>query len=106
VKKPGKGRKPEEPSAQSLAEIPELDFSKLRRIPNPYAERTFANVRVLEPDVESAFPDSESVNQALRVLLALRDVVQAKPARVRPTAPRADARAEVRSGKKKASRDA
>ena len=41
--------------------------SWLRRIPNPYAGRTFVNVRVLEPDVVSAFPDSEAVNQALRV---------------------------------------
>jgi hypothetical protein len=70
----------EEPSAESLVEIPELDFRTLRRIPNPYAGRTFVNVRVLEPDVEAAFPDSEAVNQALRVLMALRDVVQAKPA--------------------------
>ncbi len=29
----------EEPSAESLAEIPELDFTKLRRIPNPHAGR-------------------------------------------------------------------
>jgi len=63
-----------------LAEIPELDFSTLQRIPNPYAGRTFVNFRVLESDVEAAFPDSNAVNQALRVLMALRDVVQAKPA--------------------------
>src|SRR5580704_17452439 len=88
-------KKHEEPSAQSLAEMPELDFSKLRRIPNPYAGRTFVNVRVLEPDVESAFPDSEAVNHALRALLALRDVVRAAPAPAGPAAPRA------RSEKKK-----
>lgn len=90
MKKASPRRKPQEPTAESLAEIPELDFSKLRRIPNPYAQRTFVNVRVLEPDVHSAFPDSEAVNQALRVLLALREVVQAKPSQ-----------APVRAGKKK-----
>lgn len=66
MKKPSRRRKHEGPSAESLAEIPELDFSKLLRIPNPYAGRTFVNVRVLAPDVESAFPDSDAVNDALR----------------------------------------
>ncbi len=64
MKKASTRPKHEEPSAESLAEIPELDFRKLRRIPNPYANRTFVNVRVLESDVERAFPDSEAVNQA------------------------------------------
>jgi len=40
----------------------------------------FVNVRVLESDVAAAFPDSEGVNRALRALMALRDVAQAKPA--------------------------
>lgn len=101
MKKASPRRKPEEPTAESLAEMPELDFSKLRRIPNPYVRRTFVNVRVLEPDVQSAFPDSEAVNQALRVLLALREVVQAKPSQASPAAPRAtQARTKGRSGKK------
>ncbi len=79
MKKASKRRSHEEPSAASLADIPELDFRKLQRIPNPYSGRTFVNVRILEPDVEAAFPDSEAVNHALRVVMALRDVVQAQP---------------------------
>jgi len=48
---------------------PEYDFSKGVR--GKYAKR-FAggtNVVVLSPDVAAAFPDSESVNEALRSLL-------------------------------------
>jgi hypothetical protein len=84
MRKASKRQRHEEPSAESLAEIPELDFRALRRIPNPYAHCTFVNVRVLDSDVEAAFPDSEAVNQALRVLMALREVVQAKPTHPEP----------------------
>ena len=61
-----------EPSTGSLAEIPELDFSRLRRIPNPYKGARFSNVRVIDPALEAAFPDSEAVNRALRRVLAGR----------------------------------
>jgi hypothetical protein len=30
------GQRHEDPSPESLAELPELDFRKLRRVPNPY----------------------------------------------------------------------
>ena len=52
---------------------PEYDFSKGQR--GKYASR-FAegsNVVVLSPDVAEAFPDSESVNEALRALLKQRE---------------------------------
>lgn len=47
---------------------PEYDFSKAVR--NPYASRYAAgsNIVVLEPDVAAHFPNSASVNQALRSL--------------------------------------
>jgi hypothetical protein len=50
----------------------EVDFSHAR--PNPYAEDYYKsrNLRVLAPDLLDAFPDSESVNEALRTLLRLR----------------------------------
>jgi hypothetical protein len=89
MRKASKRQPREQPSAESLAEIPELDFSTLRRIPNPYAGRTFVNLRVLESDVEAAFPDSEAVNKALRVVMAFRDVMHAKPAPTEPHGARA-----------------
>ena len=49
----------------------EYDFSKGVR--GKYAKRYAAgtNVVVLSPDVAEIFPDSESVNEALRVLLKI-----------------------------------
>ncbi len=51
--------------------LPEYDFSNARK--NPYAAR-FAkgtNLVLLEPDVAKDFPDSASVNDALRALSAI-----------------------------------
>jgi hypothetical protein len=47
----------------------EVDFSKAR--PNPYARDydKSRNLRVLAPDLLDVFPDSESVNEALRTLV-------------------------------------
>jgi hypothetical protein len=53
-------------------EMPEeIDFSGGTR--NPYAERYAegTNVVLLDPDVMDVFPDSESVNSALRALAKL-----------------------------------
>jgi hypothetical protein len=59
--------KPDEPTAESLAEIPEVtDWSKAKR--NPYAARL--GVRRLPPDLAKAFPDDASVQEALRAYLA------------------------------------
>lgn len=58
--------------------LPEYDFRKGER--GRYAER-FAegtNLVLLDPDVAEAFPDSESVNQALRSLIQLARRVPAK----------------------------
>jgi hypothetical protein len=48
---------------------PEYDFSD--GVPNPYAARFSegATLVALEPDVATAFPDSHSVNEALRLLI-------------------------------------
>jgi hypothetical protein len=48
----------------------EYDFSKAVRT-TKYADRyeNGTNLVLLEPDVYRAFPDSESVNEALRVIL-------------------------------------
>ena len=57
----------------------EIDFSNAR--PNPYARDYYKsrNLRVLAPDLVDVFPDSESVNEALRTLVR---VASAAPRRV------------------------
>jgi hypothetical protein len=50
---------------------PEYDFSKMKIVGRGiYRERyrSGTNLVLLEPDVRKAFPDDESVNEALRVL--------------------------------------
>ncbi len=51
--------------------LPEYDWSKGVRgkYAQRYAEGT--NIVVLAPDVAEAFPDSESVNEALRMLIRI-----------------------------------
>ena len=73
-----KRTKRSEPSAASLREMPEVrDWSNARR--NPYARGR--RVRILDADLENAFPDSTSVNEALRLLLAMRAVLVRKKRR-------------------------
>ncbi len=51
---------------------PEYDFSQLKnRVRGKYAERykKGTNLVLLAPDVAQAFPDAESVNEALRLLI-------------------------------------
>jgi hypothetical protein len=77
-KKPNKRSQPE--PDEMLPEY-ELDWSKAK--PNPYAARLKNTVAVvLAPDVARAFPNSESVNTALRSMLA------AVPRRSRARPPR------------------
>ena len=53
---------------------PEYDFSNAVRGKHYEAYRAGTNVVLLDPDVVKAFPDSTSVNQALRLLLQLARV--------------------------------
>jgi hypothetical protein len=66
-----------EPSAESLAEIPEVDFSRAIR-PNRYANLRgeFKHAVFLERDLWEHFGSSEKVVEALRLLvdLARREV--------------------------------
>jgi hypothetical protein len=51
---------------------PEYDFSQLKnRVRGKYAEKYKGgtNLVLLAPDVAEAFPDSDSVNEALRLLI-------------------------------------
>lgn len=61
-----------EPSAESLEEIPEVDFSKAIR-PNRYArlQGDFVHQVQLDPDLWSHFGSQEKVIEALRMLVEL-----------------------------------
>jgi len=59
---------------------PEYDLSQLKgRVRGKYYSRAKAgtNLILIEPDLAEAFPDTESVNRALRLLL---DVARQSPA--------------------------
>jgi hypothetical protein len=50
---------------------PEYDFSKMRIVGRGIYSKRYrsgTNLVLLEPDIRKAFPDDESVNEALRVL--------------------------------------
>lgn len=67
----------------------EIDFTNAR--PNPYARDYYKsrNLRILAPDLLDVFPDSESVNEALRTLVRLTAAVPAKLSAKTAVAPRA-----------------
>ena len=53
---------------------PEYDFSKMKRgVRGKYVERyrSGTNIVLLDPDVAQAFPTSDSVNEALRLLMQI-----------------------------------
>ena len=59
--------------------LPEYDFKGGVR--GKYA-RDYSrnrNLRILDPDLIDVFPDSESVNEALRVLLRVKAAIQQLP---------------------------
>ena len=64
------------PKLDPLAERPDIDFSKGVRgkYTNLLAKGT--NIAVIDPALHEHFPDSESVNRALRALLTIRESLQ------------------------------
>ncbi len=61
-----------------LAERPDLDFSKGTRggkYTNQLPEGT--NLAIIDPELHEHFPDSESVNKALRAFLNIREHLKA-----------------------------
>jgi hypothetical protein len=68
-----------EPTKRSLREIPEVDFSKAKRLPRgkyaAKARRSFA-VAIVEPDLFARFGSSEAVNAALRAVVDAADAVK------------------------------
>ncbi len=68
---------------------PEYDLSKLKGgVRGKYYKRAIAgtNLVLIEPDLAKAFPDTDSVNRALRTLLDVASVA-AGPARHRRSGP-------------------
>lgn len=67
----------------------EIDLSNAR--PNPFARDFYKsrNVRILAPDLLDVFPDSESVNEALRTLVRVTGGVPQKISARRISAPEA-----------------
>jgi hypothetical protein len=82
---------------------PEYDLRKLKFVGRGiYAKRyrSGTNLVLLEPDVREAFPDDESVNEALRVM-AKATKRRVTPTRKSPTKVRRQS-SQTRSGKAKA----
>ena len=67
-----------EPPAASLQEIPEINFTKVKFQRGRFASVKFTNVRLIDADLEALFPDSDSVNRALRAALAVAEAVPRK----------------------------
>jgi hypothetical protein len=65
------------PKRDPLAERPHLDFSKGVRgkYSNLLAKGT--NIAIIDPALHPYFPDSESVNRALRAFLSIGESLQA-----------------------------
>lgn len=64
--------------------LPEYDFSKMSGVRGKYFHQAWAGhgVRRLNPDIAKAFPDDESVNNALRLLIDLAQDRKPKRKRV------------------------
>jgi hypothetical protein len=61
------------PELDPLAERPTLDFSKGVRGKYVNSPKQGTNVVVIAPDLMETFPDSDSVNEALRSLKKIAD---------------------------------
>lgn len=66
----------------------EIEFKNAR--PNPYARDYYKspNLRVLAPDLLDVFPDSESVNEALRTLVRITAAMPQRVSAKTATAPK------------------
>ncbi|HWW74508.1 MAG TPA: hypothetical protein VNZ44_03880 [Pyrinomonadaceae bacterium] len=73
-----------EPETEADELRPEYDFSQLKgRARGKYVERyrEGTNLVLLEPDVAEAFPDADSVNEALRFLIRVTRENRPEPRR-------------------------
>ena len=67
-------KKPTEPSATSLEEMPEIDDARFTRRPGRghHADRRTGEVVTIDAEVFSYFGSAEAVNDALRQLVAAK----------------------------------
>jgi hypothetical protein len=68
------------PELDPLAERPNLDFRKAVRGKYSNLLEKGTNVAIIDPALHEHFPDSESVNRALRALLSIRESLKAASA--------------------------
>jgi hypothetical protein len=59
--------------------LPEYDFRGGVRGKDAYDYGSNRNLRILDPDLLAEFPDSDSVNEALRELLRVKAAIQQQP---------------------------
>lgn len=87
-----------------LAERPDLDFSKGVRGKYTNLLAKGANVAIIEPALLPYFPDSESVNRALRAFLAIGESMnlastpRRRPSPARPVTQRKPRRTATATG--------
>ena len=81
--------KPKRQNPHLLAQRSSLDFSKGVRGKYANLLQQGTNVAILDPDIVEHFPDSESVNNALRAFLAIGKEVESASISVLRKAPRA-----------------
>ena len=65
-------KKPTEPSAESLEEMPEISDARFKRRPGRghHAQRSAGEIVAIDPDLWSHFGSAEAVNDALRQIVA------------------------------------
>jgi len=65
-------KKPTEPSAESLEEMPEIDDARFKRRPGRghHAQCSAGEIVAIDPDLWSHFGSAEAVNDALRQIVA------------------------------------
>jgi hypothetical protein len=80
----------------------EIDFTNAR--PNPFARDFYKsrNLRVLAPDLIDAFPDSESVNEALRMIVRVSRAAPQQVSAHRAAAPKTSRPKSTRVVKRRA----
>jgi len=67
-------KKQDEPSAESLEEMPEIDDHRFRRLPGRghHVNRSLGAIVAIEPELWAHFGSAEAVNEALRHIVSER----------------------------------